>query len=55
LVLCFDKIIVHKIYEGKKERRNGTEENRKRWEGKRKNDIHTGKKETRIGRMNSLL
>jgi hypothetical protein len=56
LVLCFDKIIVHKIYEGKKkERMNGPEEKRKRRDEKGKNDIHTGRKETKTGRINSLF
>ena len=41
--------------EKKKERRNGPEENRKRREEKRKNDIDTERKETRTGRINSLL
>jgi len=56
LVLCFDKIIVHKIYEGKKKGgRNGSEENWKRREEKRKNDMDTGREGTRRGRMNSLF
>ena len=59
MVLRFDKIIVHKIYEGKKERekegRNGPEENRKRRVETRKNDIYTGRKETRTRRMKYLL
>jgi hypothetical protein len=49
LALSFYKIIVHKFYERKKERRKEEKE-----EG-RKKETQEGKKQLRIGRRNSLL